>query len=92
MLSTPEKTAAGTAPAGHLGVVTLTLMTVALFLTLRKMPMMAATGLQTVFFNAVTVFAFLVPIALVSAELATAWPQKGVFHWPVTCCSYRHWP
>lgn len=67
--------------AKHLGVVTLTLMTTALFLTLRNMPMMAATGLQMVFFNLVTVFAFLVPIALVSAELATAWPKNGVFHW-----------
>jgi amino acid transporter len=56
-------------------------MTAALFLTLRNMPMMAATGLQMVFFNLVTVFAFLVPIALVSAELATAWPRNGVFHW-----------
>jgi len=66
---------------GHLGVVTLTLMTTALFLTLRNMPMMADTGLRMVFFNLVTVFAFLVPIALVSAELATAWPKNGVFHW-----------
>lgn len=56
-------------------------MTTALFLTLRNMPMMADTGLQMVFFNLVTVFAFLVPIALVSAELATAWPKNGVFHW-----------
>lgn len=72
----------GTPPAaGHLGVVTLTLMTTALFLTLRNMPMMAETGLQMVFFNLITVFAFLVPIALVSAELATAWPRNGVFHW-----------
>ena len=74
---TPPANAAG----GHLGIVTLTLMTAALFLTLRNMPMMAATGLQMVFFNAVTVFAFLIPIALVSAELATAWPKNGVFHW-----------
>lgn len=68
-------------PVRNLGVVTLTLMTAALFLTLRNMPMMAATGMQMVFFNLVTVFAFLVPIALVSAELATAWPKNGVFHW-----------
>ncbi|MEJ2688304.1 MAG: amino acid transporter, partial [Gammaproteobacteria bacterium] len=61
--------------------ITLTLMTTALFLTLRNMPMMADTGLRMVFFNLVTVFAFLVPIALVSAELATAWPKNGVFHW-----------
>ncbi len=65
----------------HIGVVTLTLMTAALFLTLRNMPMMADTGMRMVFFNSITVFAFLVPIALVSAELATAWPKNGVFHW-----------
>jgi len=65
----------------YLGVVTLTMMTAALFFTLRNMPMMAATGLQMVFFNVVTVFAFLIPIALVAAELATTWPKNGVFHW-----------
>lgn len=68
-------------PSGQLGFITLTLSTAALFLTLRNMPMMASTGLQMVFFNLVTVFAFLIPIALVSAELATAWPGNGVFHW-----------
>ena len=72
---------AAPAPRQSLGVVTLTLMTTALFLTLRNMPMMAATGMRMVFFNLVTVFAFLIPIALVSAELATAWPKNGVFHW-----------
>ncbi len=70
-----------TKQTARIGVVTLTLMTAALFLTLRNMPMMADTGMRMVFFNAITVFAFLVPIALVSAELATAWPKNGVFHW-----------
>ncbi|SMH66590.1 membrane protein of unknown function [Acidithiobacillus ferrivorans] len=65
----------------NLGIVTLTMMTAAIFFTLRNMPMMAATGLQMIFFNIVTVFAFLVPIALVAAELATTWPKNGVFHW-----------
>ena len=62
----------------NLGIVTLTMMTAALFFTLRNMPMMAATGLQMIFFNIVTVFAFLVPIALVAAELATTWPKNGL--------------
>ncbi len=70
-----------TDPTVRIGVVTLTLMTAALFLTLRNMPMMADTGMRMVFFNLITVFAFLIPIALVSAELATAWPKNGVFHW-----------
>lgn len=66
---------------GRLGTLTLTLMTAALFLTMRNFPMMAATGLKMFFFNLITIFAFLIPIALVSAELATAWPQNGIFHW-----------
>ncbi|NOZ42599.1 MAG: amino acid permease [Alphaproteobacteria bacterium] len=78
-MSAPQLHNIGQSP--HIGVVKLTLMTAALFLTLRNMPMMAATGMNMVFFNAITVFAFLVPIALVSAELATAWPKNGVFHW-----------
>ncbi len=78
-----------THPTTHIGVVTLTFMTAALFLTLRNMPMMAETGMKMVFFNIVTVFAFLVPLALVSAELATAWPKNGVFHWVETAFGTR---
>ncbi len=70
-----------TRQTAHIGVLALTLMTTALFLTLRNMPMMAETGMRMVFFNIITVFAFLVPVALVSAELATTWPRNGVYHW-----------
>ncbi|KZL20631.1 Glutamate/gamma-aminobutyrate antiporter [Pseudovibrio axinellae] len=59
----------------------LVLITTALFLTMRNMPMMAETGLQMVLLNTITVFAYLLPTALISAELATGWPQNGVFHW-----------
>ncbi len=81
MSGSPAHNTTTTKQTTHIGVVTLTLMTAALFLTLRNMPMMADTGMRMVFFNSITVFAFLVPIALVSAELATAWPKNGVFHW-----------
>jgi amino acid transporter len=57
------------------------MVTSALFMTLRNMPMMAETGMRMIFFNGVTVFAFLIPVALVSAELATGWPHNGVYHW-----------
>ncbi|BDD09482.1 transporter [Fulvitalea axinellae] len=51
-------------------------------MTLRNMPMMAITGMQMFFFNILTAFFFLIPVALVSAELATGWPKaEGVFHW-----------
>ncbi|WP_372571649.1 amino acid permease [Ruegeria jejuensis] len=65
----------------QIGVITLTLITAALFLTLRNMPMMAQTGMKMVAFNAITIVVYLIPVALVSAELATGWPKNGVFHW-----------
>lgn len=64
-----------------LTVLPLTFMTAALFMTLRNMPIMAETGLHMIFFNLVTVLAFLLPIAIVSAELATGWPENGVYGW-----------
>jgi len=68
-------------PEHKMSVFTLVMITSALFLTLRNMPMMAETGLKMIAFNAITVFAFLIPIALVSAELSTGWPHNGVYHW-----------
>lgn len=65
----------------QIGVLALTLITAALFMTLRNMPMMAQTGMKMVIFNAITIVAYLIPVALVSAELATGWPKNGVFHW-----------
>ncbi len=64
-----------------MGMLTLVLVTSALFLTLRNLPSMADTGLKMVFFNGIAAFAFLIPVALVSAELATGWPKNGVYHW-----------
>lgn len=64
-----------------LTVLPLTFMTAALFMTLRNMPIMAETGLHMIVFNLITVLAFLLPVALVSAELATGWPENGVYGW-----------
>ena len=66
---------------GTITVLPLIFITTALFMTLRNMPAMAETGLHMVIFNAITVFAFLIPVALVSAELATGWPERGVYQW-----------
>lgn len=68
-------------PPHKMSVFTLIMVTSALFITLRNMPMMAETGMRMIFFNGITVFAFLIPVALVSAELATGWPHNGVYHW-----------
>ncbi len=66
---------------GTIGVFALVMITSALFLTLRNVPMMAVVGMQMIFFNFIAAFAFLIPAALVSAELATGWPKNGVYHW-----------
>ena len=42
-----------------------------------------------IFFNVITAFAFLIPSASVAAELATAWPKNGVFHWIETADGAR---
>lgn len=77
----------------------LVCMTAALFLTLRNMPVMAQTGMQMFAFNVIAVFAFLIPAALVAAELGTGWPDDGVFGWveaafgtrPALVASWLQW-
>lgn len=66
---------------GSINVLTLVMVTSALFLTLRNLPSLADAGLKMLFFNSIAAFAFLIPVALVSAELATGWPKNGVYHW-----------
>jgi len=68
-------------PQHKIGAFTLIMITSALIMTMRNMPMMAATGMQMIFFNLIAAFAFLVPVALVSAELATGWPECGIYVW-----------
>jgi glutamate:GABA antiporter len=66
----------------RIGMFTLVMITSALFMTLRNMPMMGQTGLKMLAFNIVAAFAFLIPVALVSAELATAWAHHGgIYSW-----------
>jgi len=80
-----------TTPKPRMGLVTLIMITSALFITLRNMPMMAQTGLQMIIFNMIAVFAFLIPIALVSAELATSSPHHGGMYSWVKQAFGRHW-
>lgn len=65
-----------------LGVFTLAMINVSLICSLRGLPMMAEYGLSIVFFLIVTVLVFLIPTALISAELATTFPKKGgIYVW-----------
>lgn len=70
------------AKKGVLGVFTLAMMNVAVIASLRILPMMAQEGFALIFFFLLAAIVFLIPTALVSAELATGWPKEGgVYVW-----------
>ncbi|MEU5879838.1 APC family permease [Spirillospora sp. NPDC047279] len=60
--------------------VTLALMTTSSVASLRPAPTMAVYGLAAVFLYIVPALLFLLPTALVSAELASGW-EGGVYRW-----------
>ncbi len=50
--------------------------------SLRSLPMAAEYGFSLVFYYLLAALVFFIPIALVAAELATGWPEKGgVYVW-----------
>jgi len=74
-----------------LSLVTFTLITGAALLQTRDYPAMAVTGWNTVVFNFLAVIMFLIPCALIAAELATGWPgEGGVYRW-VKEAFGEHW-
>ena len=61
---------------------TLIMITCAIMVSVRNLPMMAETGLNMIFFVLIALVLYLIPASLVSAELATGWPQQGgVYVW-----------
>ncbi len=68
--------------ATTLGVGALAIMNVTAVVSLRGLPAEATYGLTSVFYYLFAAVFFLIPVSIVAAELATAWPQKGgVFRW-----------
>ncbi|MDE6576257.1 MAG: APC family permease [Opitutales bacterium] len=71
-----------TAPKKFLGVFALAMINCAAIVSLRNLPAMAEYGFSMVFFYLAAVFLFLIPEALVAAELATGFPgEGGIFYW-----------
>lgn len=60
-----------------LGTFTLAMMTMAAIVSLRNLSMTAELGFSAVFFLGLAAIVFFIPIALVTAELAAAWPRPG---------------
>jgi putative glutamate/gamma-aminobutyrate antiporter len=70
------------ARAPSLGIFSLAMINCVAVINLRNLPSMAEYGLAMVFFYAFSCIFFLIPTALVSAELATGFPEPGgIFNW-----------
>lgn len=65
-----------------MSVLTLVMINIIAINSLRNIPMAATYGFSILFYYIVCTLMFFVPSALVSAELATGWPQTGgVYIW-----------
>jgi putative glutamate/gamma-aminobutyrate antiporter len=65
-----------------IGLVAFSIMNFTTIVSLRGLPSQAEYGLQSIFYFVFAAIVFLVPTALVAAELASAFPhQGGVFRW-----------
>lgn len=83
--SAPAKAQAANSPQksqGTIGLWGLIFLNVTAIISLNNLPSEAEYGLSAVFYYLFAAVFFLVPVALVAAELATGWPkQGGVFRW-----------
>ena len=65
-----------------LSIFMLAMLNVSIMASLRNLPLVAEFGLSAIFYFFVVGLIFLVPCALISAELATGWPKAGgVYIW-----------
>jgi amino acid transporter len=65
-----------------LSVLTLAMISVAGIVNLRNLPILASVGFSLVFFCTIAAVVFLIPSALVCAEMASSFPQAGgVYLW-----------
>ncbi len=60
-----------------LGVFALAMIAISGIFSLRNMPLMAEYGLSAIVLYLLAAVIFFIPTALVCAELATAWPERG---------------
>lgn len=65
-----------------LNVFVLSILSLGVVISLRNLPLTAEYGLSSVFFYLAAALFFMIPYALVSAELASGWPKAGgVYIW-----------
>lgn len=72
--STPNK--------ATISIFALAIMNIVAVVSLRGLPAEAEYGLSSIFYYLFAAVFFLIPVSLVAAEMATAWPERGgVFRW-----------
>ncbi len=72
----------GQGAKGQLNIFVLAMMNIAVIMSLRGLPLMAKEGMSMFFYILFAGIVFLIPTSLVSAELATGWPEGGgVYRW-----------
>ena len=67
----------------------LALMNLCAICNIKNFPVLAEYGLSVVAFLALSSLFFFIPVALVSAELASGWPDRGVYSWVKTALGPR---
>jgi putative glutamate/gamma-aminobutyrate antiporter len=60
---------------------TIALINVAAICNIKNFPLLAEFGLSIVFLLALAAIIYFIPAAFVSAELASGWPDRGVYTW-----------
>src|SRR5689334_287379 len=68
---------------------TIALINVAALCNIKNFPLLAEYGLSTVFFLALSAILFFIPVSLVSAELASGWPEQGIYTWVKAALGHR---
>ncbi len=69
-------------PRRVISIFMLAMLNVSIMASLRNLPLVAEYGLGVLFFFLVVALFFLIPCALISAELATGWPKSGgIYIW-----------
>ncbi len=59
----------------------LALMNVAAVSNIKNFPLLAEYGLSIIVFLSLSAFFFFLPVTFISSELASAWPDRGVYTW-----------
>lgn len=59
----------------------IALINVCAICNIKNFPLLAEYGLSVIVFLILSAIFFFIPVALISAELASAWPERGVYTW-----------